>query len=98
MTDFSHTHYRIRTAEDVAIGATSAASSGTAGPGDHAVFLAPDANCHVRIGPATPTAVATDTYLAGNTTATFRISDGDKVAVIQEGAATGQLNVSFLTL
>jgi hypothetical protein len=58
-----------------------------------AVFVSATGNCHIAVGTA-PTATATDLLVkASDPPLLVRIGKGDKIAVIQDGAATGTLNI-----
>ena len=82
--------------QNLALGAASVAS--TAAPtGVYAVRLSATGNCHVAIG-AAPAAVATDALVKGTDyPQCFAITPGEMVAVIQDAAATGTLNVTWVT-
>jgi hypothetical protein len=62
------------------------------------VRLSSSGNCWVAFG-TSPTAAAADgsIYIAAGQPEYFRVSPGQKVAVIQDGAATGNLSVGFMT-
>lgn len=79
------------------IGAASVST--TAAPqGVHAVMLEATGDCHVRIGPPTQTAVATDTLIrSAYPPLIFGISPTEVIAVIQDAAATGTLYATWLT-
>lgn len=83
--------------QNLAIGAASVPS--TAAPASiFVVRLTASGNCHIKIGPATPVAVATDLMLKSTDPSQYlAISPGEEVAVIQDGAATGTLNVTWMT-
>ncbi|MDE2101734.1 MAG: hypothetical protein KGL39_31095 [Patescibacteria group bacterium] len=84
------------TGQNVAIGAASVASTAV-GALTHAVQISALGNCHIRIGTA-PVAVATDTLVkATDPPRVFACGPGDKVAVIQDGSATGNCNITELT-
>jgi len=62
-----------------------------------AVLISATSDCHVRIGPATETALATDTLIrSAYPPLVFGCSAGDTVAVIQD-AAGGTLYVTELS-
>lgn len=55
-------------------------------------------NCRVRVGGGTPVALATDMLIKGSDPPKIlRVGNGEKIAVIQEGAATGTLSVVEVT-
>lgn len=84
------------TGQNVSIGASSAASTAF-GAQTRAILVSALGNCHVRIG-SSPTAVATDTLVkSSDPPVVFGCGPGDKLAVIQDGAATGNLNITELT-
>lgn len=82
--------------QNLTIGAASVASAAVSSQ-THAVRLTATGNCHVRIGQS-PTAVATDLLLK-STDPSIILACGatDKVAVIQDAASTGTLNVIEMT-
>jgi len=82
---------RLGAAQEVAIGASSAASTAF-GAQTYQVRLAATSACRVRIADGTPTANATDAYLPPDKPEYFTCTPGQKVAVIQEAAA-GKLSV-----
>lgn len=84
------------TGQTLAIGAASVAS--TAIPvGTFYVRLSSTGNCHVQVGTA-PTAVSTDMLVkASDPPAFIRVQPGEKIAVIQDGASTGNLNLIGVT-
>jgi hypothetical protein len=54
-------------------------------------------NCHVNIGTA-PVATATDMLVkASDPPWVVKVAPGEKIAVIQDGASTGTLNISEQT-
>lgn len=82
--------------QNVAIGASSTQSTAV-GTQTRAVRIASTGNCHIAIG-QNPTATATSTYIAANIVSeVFRCYPADKVAVIQDGASTGNCNITELT-
>jgi len=84
------------TGQNVAIGAASVQSAAI-GSQTFAVRLTALGNCHIAVG-QNPTATATDLLLkATDPSIVLRIGPGEKIAVIQEGAATGNLNIIELT-
>jgi hypothetical protein len=88
--DFSH--LIAGTGKNVAIGAASVQSA-VVGTQTFAVRVASTGACHIEIGP-NPTATATSALIPANVAGEyFKVSPGDKVAVIQDGASTGNLNI-----
>jgi hypothetical protein len=77
----------------------AASVSTTAAPaGVHAALFQSTGDCHVRWGPATQTAVATDMLIrSAYPPLVFAVTPGDVVAVIQDAAATGTLFITWLT-
>jgi hypothetical protein len=81
------------TGQNIAIGATSTASTNAVGPNTQAVFVSATGNCHLRIAP-NPTAVATDMLIkATDPPIVLKVAPGDKIAVIQDGSSTGNCNM-----
>lgn len=93
--------YLIRQREAVAgqnltIGATSVASAAF---DQYTQFIQISAtgNCHVKLAGA-PIAVATDMLIkATDMPLVLRVGNGEKIAVIQDGASTGTLNIVEVT-
>ena len=83
---------RLGASQDVAFGSSSAASAAF-GAQTCKVRLVATADCRIRIGDGTPTAVATDTYLPALAAEYFTVTPGQKVAAIQVASA-GTLNVT----
>jgi hypothetical protein len=83
---------RLGTAQDVAIGAASAASAAF-GAQTYQVRVVATSACRVRIGDGTPTALATDSYLPADCSEYFTCTPGQRIAVIQESAG-GKLSVT----
>jgi hypothetical protein len=78
--------------QNLAIGAASVASAAF-GAGVQMIMVSALGNCHVAIGPA-PVAVATDLLLkATDPPLLLKVAPGEKIAVIQDGTATGNLNI-----
>lgn len=91
-----YSHLIAGTGQNVAIGAASVQSAAV-GPQTHAVRVVATGACHIETGP-NPTATAASALIAANTHGEyFKVSPGDKVAVIQDGAATGNLNIVELS-
>lgn len=81
----------------VALGAASVATTNPFGPQTWGIRVVTSGNCHIDIG-KTPVATATTAYVAGNQKPEYiKVSPGDKIAVIQDGAATGNLFVTELS-
>lgn len=86
----------LTTQAPLALGAASVASAAF-GAQTYAIRIVSSGNCHFAIG-ASPSASASSAYLAGNTKAEFiGVSPGQKIAVIQDGSATGNFYVTELT-
>ena len=83
---------RLGAAQDVAIGAASAASAAF-GAQTYQVRVAATSACRIRIGDGTPAALATDSYLPADRPEYFTCTPGQKIAVIQD-AAGGKLSVT----
>ncbi len=80
----------------LALGAASVASAAVR-QNTNIVRLVASGACHVDIGP-TPVATASSMYIAPSRHGEyFRIGVGEKVAVIQDGAATGNLYITEMT-
>lgn len=78
--------------QNLAIGSASVASTAFLN-GVQMILVSATGNCHIAIG-AAPTAVATDLLLkATDPPLLLKVAPGDKIAVIQDGTATGNLNV-----
>lgn len=93
-SDFSH--LQAGTGQNVAIGAASVQSAAV-GPQTHAIRIASTGSCHVETGP-NPTATATSALIAANAKGEyFKVSPGDKIAVIQDGSSTGNCNIVELS-
>ncbi|MCC8961721.1 hypothetical protein H8A95_05145 [Bradyrhizobium sp. Pear76] len=73
--------------QNVAVTTTSAAST-VLGSQTRVVLLVATAACNIRIGDATPTAVAGDTLLPANFPLALICSPGQKVAAITASTAT----------
>ena len=86
---------RLGAAQEIAIGAVSAASS-VFGASTYRLRVAATSACRIRIGDGTPVASATDAYLPADRAEYFVCTPGQKIAVIQEAAA-GKLSVTELT-
>jgi hypothetical protein len=92
MRSSSRPSCRLGAAQDVAIGAASAASAAF-GAQTYQVRVAATSACRIRIGDGTPNALATDSYLPADRPEYFTCTPGQKIAVIQE-AAGGKLSVT----
>ncbi len=57
-------------------------------------FVAGTGGVRIRIGDGTPTAVATDTFLPNLCVEYFTVTPGQKIAVLGNDAATGNLSVT----
>jgi hypothetical protein len=84
------------TGQTLAIGAASVPSAAIPA-GTFYVRLSALGNCHVQVGMA-PVATATDMLVkATDPPTTIRVQPGEKIAVIQDGASTGNLNLIGVT-
>ncbi|MGN6654923.1 MAG: hypothetical protein ACTHJ9_06255 [Rhodanobacter sp.] len=77
-------------------------SSNAFGDNVQAVQISATGNCHVAIAPfvtgTAPTATATDMLVkASDPPLVIRVAPGEAIAVIQDGASTGTLNVVEMT-
>lgn len=82
---------RLGAAQEVTVGATSAASTAFGGQ-TYQIRISSTTACRYIIGDGTPTALATSAYLPPNVIEVLTCSPGQKIAVIQE-AAGGKLSV-----
>lgn len=87
---------RLGAAQNVAIGAASAASSAF-GSQTRQIRVATTGACHFRVGDGTPTAVATDSLLPTGVVDYITVGPGQKLAVIQDGASTGNINITEMS-
>ena len=86
-------HLLAGTGQNVALGAASVQSAAV-GASTFAVRVVATGACHIETGP-NPTATAASALIAaGRHGEYFKVSPGDKVAVIQDGTATGDLNIT----
>lgn len=84
------------TGQNLTLGAASV-QSGAVGAHTYMVQLSATGNCHVEIG-AAPTALATSMLIkASDPPLLVKVAPGEKIAVIQDGASTGTLNVVEMT-
>lgn len=84
--------YVAGTGQTLAIGASSVASAAF-GANTQFIRITASGNCHVVTGTA-PTATANDMLLKStDPSQVIKVNGGDKIAVIQDGASTGSLNV-----
>lgn len=82
---------RLGPAQEVAVGAASAASTAF-GSQTYGVRICSTVACRYVVGDGTPAALATSAYLPPNWVEVLTCSPGQKVAVIQETAG-GKLSV-----
>lgn len=91
--------YRIQQPEVtqvLALGAASVASNAF-GAQTWAIRVVSSGNCHFTLGTA-PVATASKAYMAANQRPEYiSVNPGDKIAVIQDGAATGNFYVTELS-
>jgi hypothetical protein len=83
---------RLAAAQDVTVGAASAASTAF-GAQTFQIRVAATTACRIKVGDGTPTAAATDALLPANQVDYLSCTPGQKIAVIQE-AAGGKLSVT----
>ena len=80
------------TGQTIAIGAASVASAGF-NTATQFIRISATGNCHVEIGPA-PVATANSMLVKStDDPERIRVGNGEKIAVIQDGASTGNLSV-----
>lgn len=85
------------TGQNLTIGAASVPSAAF-GAQTYAIRITASGNCHITLGVGTPVAVATDLMLKATDPAAFlRVGTGEKLAVIQDAASTGTLNIIEIT-
>jgi hypothetical protein len=81
--------------QNLTLGGSSVASTAfdPNADGYQAVLVSATGNCHIAVG-TNPTATATDMLVkSSDPPFVLRIAPGEKIAVIQDGAATGTLNL-----
>lgn len=89
--------WRLGASQNIAIGAASVQNATAFGTATHALQLSATGNCHILIA-TNPTALATSTLVKStDVPLVVKITPGEKLAVIQDGASTGNLNVTELT-
>lgn len=93
--------FRLGPAQVVAIGAASAKSTAFSSE-TYAIRVVADGKCHIRVGtdsvPGPLAAVATDALVSANSQPEYiRVAPGEKLAVIQDGASTGNVSITELT-
>lgn len=82
--------------QTIAVGAASVASAAFQAS-TQMIQISTLGNCHVKIGTA-PTALATDMLVkASDPPLLLRVAGGEKIAVIQDGASTGNFNIVEVT-
>jgi len=86
---------RLGAAQEVTIGAASAASTAFAST-TYQIRVCSTIACRIKIGDGTPTATATDAYLPPNIAEYFTTGPSQKIAVIQEAAA-GKLSITEIS-
>lgn len=77
--------YRPGTTQTVTVGAASAATSNAFGSGIHKLRIVSTTACHFVLG-ASPTATTSDPYLPADTVEYITVSQGEKIAFIQNSA------------
>jgi len=60
-------------------------------------FVAGTGGVRIRVGDGTPTATATDSFIANINTEYFNVTPGQKIAVIGNDAGTGNLSVTEMS-
>lgn len=81
---------------NVTLGSASVQSTAV-GEQTYAVRIVSTGACHVDVGP-NPIATAASALIAANRVGEFfKVQPGDKVAVIQDGSATGTCNIIEMT-
>ena len=90
------TPYKHVTTQKLALGAASVASAAF-GAQTYAIRVVSTGACHIAFGSA-PVATAGDALIASNVRGEFiGVTPGEKLAVIQEAAATGNLYITELS-
>lgn len=84
------------TTQTITIGAASAAITNAVNAYVNKVRIATTGNCHIKID-NTPVATSSDLYLPAGAVEYFTLSPGQKVAAIQDGAATGTVYVTEMS-
>jgi hypothetical protein len=89
--------YVLTGAVNIVVGAASA--SATIPAGAEFVAIATAGNCHFRMGKGAQTAIAADPMLTttGGPLVVRVPAGADTIAVIQDGAATGNCNIAMVT-
>ncbi|MGN6652116.1 hypothetical protein [Trinickia sp.] len=84
--------------QNITIGASSTQATNAVGDNAQAIQIsAIGGNCHVAIG-QNPTAGAADMLVkASDPPLVVRVTPGEKIAAIQDGASTGTLNIVEVT-
>jgi hypothetical protein len=83
--------------QNITIGAASVASTAFDPYTQYIQISAIGGNCHVKLA-GTPVALATDMLIkATDMPMILRVGNGEKIAVIQDGASTGTLNIVEVT-
>lgn len=81
------------TGQNIAIGDASTQNATAFGASTQMIRVSAGGDCHVEIGPD-PTATASSMLVkATDLPQVLRIGNGEKIAVIQDGSADGNLNV-----
>lgn len=86
--------FSVISVEQVALGAASA-QSGAAPLAARMARISPTGNCRVLSGSSNPTATAASIYVAAGAEFKLAVKPGWKIAVIQEGAATGNCSIAW---
>lgn len=84
--------------QNITIGAASAQATNAFGTTTTEIRIVATGNCWVNIGVnPTAAAAANNFYLPAGQIDYLHVNPGQKIAVIQEGAATGTFNVAEMT-
>lgn len=83
--------------QNIVIGASSVQATNAVGDNAQAIQISSTGNCHVAIG-TNPTATSSDMLVkASDPPLVIRVTPGEKIAAIQDGASTGNLNIVEMT-
>lgn len=85
-------------AQNIAIGAASVKATNAFTAQTYAIRVASTGACHIRIGDTNVAAVATDTIISASQVGELiGVAPGQFIAAIQDGASTGNLNITEMT-
>lgn len=83
--------------QNITVGVSSTQATNAIGDNAQAIQISTTGNCRVAIG-GNPTAGTADMLVkASDPPLVVRVTPGEKVAVIQDGASTGTLNIVEMT-